>query len=240
MLLDLTLEFAVFAGAIISGFMGFAFSAVAGAILFHILSPIEAIPLMMVCSIIVQAMSLTYLRRTIEWQGSAMFILGGVLGVMPALYLLLHVEAAAFRVCFGIMLACYSAYMLLRPSSVYFQHVRGALCDATVGFAGGLVGGLTAMPGALPTMWCDLRGLPKERQRGLVQPFIMVMQFVALMILLAGHGISFAIIGKVVLCLPALAVGTALGIILFGRLNGTLFRRVMQLALLIAGMALVV
>jgi hypothetical protein len=96
------------------------------------------------------------------------------------------------------------------------------------------------MPGALPTMWCDLRGLLKERQRGLVQPFIMVMQFVALMILLTGHGLSFAIIGKVVLCLPALAVGTALGIILFGRLSGTLFRRVMLLALLIAGMALVV
>jgi uncharacterized membrane protein YfcA len=112
MLWDLTLEFAVFAGAIISGFMGFAFSAVAGAILFHILPSIEAVPLMMVCSIIVQAMSLIYLRRTIEWQGSAMFILGGVVGVLPALYLLLHVGAAAFRVCFGIMLACYSAYML--------------------------------------------------------------------------------------------------------------------------------
>jgi uncharacterized membrane protein YfcA len=239
MLSNFTLEFAVFAGAIISGFMGFAFSAVAGAFLFHILPPIEAIPLMMVCSIIVQAISLIYLRRTIEWQGSAMFILGGVLGVLPALYLLLHVEAHAFRVCFGIMLACYSAYMLLRPSSVYFQHVRGTLCDAIVGFAGGLIGGLTAMPGALPTIWCDLRGLPKERQRGLVQPFIIVMQFVALMILLTVHGLSFAIIGKVVVCLPALAVGTALGIILFGRLNGILFRGGMLVALLIAGMALV-
>jgi hypothetical protein len=40
-------------------------------------------------------------------------------------------------------------------------------------------------------------------------------------------------------CLPALAVGTALGIILFGRLNGILFRGGMLVALLIAGMALV-
>src|SRR3984893_11723822 len=35
-----------------------------------------------------------------------------------------------------------------------------------VGFAGGLVGGLTAMPGSLPIIWCDLRGVSKEHQRG--------------------------------------------------------------------------
>jgi hypothetical protein len=36
---------------------------------------------------------------------------------------------------------------------------------------------------------------------------------------------------RVVLCLPARVVGTALGIISFGWLNGTLFRRVMLAAL---------
>ena len=47
---------------------------------------------------------------------------------------------------------------------------------------------------------------------------------------LAG-GLSLAIIGKVVWCLPARAAGTALGIISFGWLNGTLFPRVMLVAL---------
>lgn len=55
---------------------------------------------------------------------------------------------------------------------------------------------------------------------------------------LAGPRLSFAIIGKVVLCLPARAAGTALGIISFGWFNGTLFRRVMLVAPLIAGMLL--
>src|SRR5207237_350301 len=43
----LLLSVAVFFGAFVSGLAGFAFSAVAGAILLHVLQPLEAVPLMM-------------------------------------------------------------------------------------------------------------------------------------------------------------------------------------------------
>jgi len=42
----------VFAGAVVSGLVGFAFSAVAGVVLLHVLPPTEAVPLMMACSIV--------------------------------------------------------------------------------------------------------------------------------------------------------------------------------------------
>ena len=45
------LMLAAFLGGVVSGFAGFAFSAVAGAILLHFLKPMQAIPLMMLCSI---------------------------------------------------------------------------------------------------------------------------------------------------------------------------------------------
>jgi hypothetical protein len=64
----LALGVAVFLGGIVCGFAGFAFSAVAGAILLHVLEPLLAIPLMMLCSIICQITSLTVLRRLIAWR----------------------------------------------------------------------------------------------------------------------------------------------------------------------------
>jgi uncharacterized protein len=48
---NLLLSVAVFAGAFVSSLAGFAFSAVAGAILLRIFQPMEAVPLMMACSI---------------------------------------------------------------------------------------------------------------------------------------------------------------------------------------------
>ena len=55
---QILIAFGVFAGATVSGLTGFAFSAVAGAILLHIMAPIEAVPLMMICSVLVQITNL--------------------------------------------------------------------------------------------------------------------------------------------------------------------------------------
>ena len=229
----------VFAGALVSGAAGFAFSAVAGAMLLHVLPPLEAVPLMMLCSIAVQSASLVALRRNMRWKGSLALILGGVAGVPPALWLLESVETQTFRVGFGVFLVLYSAYMVFKPAVARLCHAEPRLQGAAIGFAGGLVGGLTAMPGALPTIWCDLRGVPKDQQRGLVQPFIAAMQVVAIGLMLAHHSLPTKVLLDAAFGLPALAAGTMVGIVLFGKMNDALFRRTILAVLFIAGVGLV-
>ena len=106
----------IFAGAIVSGLVGFAFSAVAGSILLHLLAPAEAIPLMMACSTVTQVISLVTLRQTVKWNGNLLLIASGMIGIFPALYLLGHVNTETFRFGFGIFLALYAGYMLFRPA----------------------------------------------------------------------------------------------------------------------------
>jgi uncharacterized membrane protein YfcA len=230
----------VFAGALVSGFAGFAFSAVAGAILLHVLPPTEAIPLMMACSLVPQIVSLVALRGTVKWRGNPVLIAGGALGILPALYLLRHVDAQVFRIGFGAFLAAYAACMLLRPGGACIWAAQSRLREAAVGFGGGLVGGLTAMPGALLVMWCDLRGMPKDQQRGLVQPYILAMQIFALALLLSRNDLSAEALTGLTVSLPALAAGTALGVVLFGKVNDAGFRRVVLAVLLVAGLLLTV
>jgi len=235
----LILSAGVFAGALVAGVAGFAFSGVAGAMLLHVLPPTEAVPFMMICSIAVQSASLVVLRRSMTWRGSRVLIVGGALGIPPALYLLQHVDVWTFRIGFGIFLAVYAAYMIFRPAAARLPPDERPHHGAAVGFAGGLIGGLTAMPGALPTIWCDLRGVPKDQQRGLVQPFIAVMQVFALALLLAHHNMPMKVLKDAVLGLPALAAGTSAGLTLFGRMNDALFRRVILAVLFLAGLGLV-
>jgi uncharacterized membrane protein YfcA len=230
----------LFAGALVSGLMGFAFSAVAGAILLHVMPPVEAVPLMMACSTVTQVFSLVALRGTVKWRGSALLIAGGALGMLPALYLLYHVDAAIFRIGFGTFLVAYAAYMLLRPAAVCAGASPGRLRHAIVGFGGGLVGGLTAMPGALPVIWCDLRGMPRDQQRGLVQPYIVSMQLFALTLMVSRNTISSDAVISLAFNLPALAAGAALGIVMFRRIDDAVFRRAVLAVLLFAGLLLVV
>jgi uncharacterized membrane protein YfcA len=236
----LILSAGVFFGAVVSGLVGFAFSAVAGSILLHVLPPTEAVPLMMACSIVTQAVSLVALRGTVEWRGSPWLIASGALGILPALYLLQHIDPRIFRIGFGTFLAVYAAYMLLRPAVIWRQAVPGRLRHAVIGFGGGLIGGLTAMPGALPTMWCELRGMPKDQQRGFVQPYIMAMQLFALALMLSHDSLTARAVNNLMFSLPALGAGAALGVILFRRIGDAGFRHVVLAVLLFAGLALVV
>jgi uncharacterized membrane protein YfcA len=226
----------IFTGAVVSGLAGFAFSAVVGAVLLHILPPAEAVPLMMACSLVTQAISLYALRGSVQWRGSPILIASGALGLVPAVYLLSTIDAGTFRTGFGAFLVAYAGWMLLRPSVAQVREAPGQLRQALVGFGGGLIGGLTAMPGALPTIWCDLRGLPKADQRGLVQPYITAMQAIALALMFAHKGIPNHMILNVTLSLPALVTGAAIGVALFNRIRAGAFRCIVLTLLLAAGL----
>ncbi|XUM21696.1 sulfite exporter TauE/SafE family protein [Bradyrhizobium oligotrophicum S58] len=235
----LLLSAAVFLGAFVSGLAGFAFSAVAGAILLHSLQPLEAVPLMMACSVGVQATNLWALRDSIRWKESLVLILGGLLGVPLALWLLHNADARLFQQAFGATIAIYAAYMLFRPALGSLQPMNRRR-TAIVGFGGGLIGGLTAMPGALPTIWCEMHGLPKTEQRGLVQPFIAAIQLASLAVMLARQDLSSKVIIDLALSIPALFAGTALGILAFRKINDALFRKIILGILLLSGLLLVV
>jgi len=176
---NLLLSVAVFAGAFVSSLAGFAFSAVAGAILLRIFQPMEAVP-----------------RRGVRR---------------------LHAVSA--------------------DAGARWRGTSRRL-TALIGFGGGLIGGLTAMPGAVPTIWCDMRGMPKSDQRGLVQPFIAIMQVLALALLLERQSLSPKLVIDLAISLPALFAGSVLGIVAFRNINEVGFRRTILVLLLVSGASL--
>ena len=92
------------------------------------------------------------------------------------------------------------------------------------------------MPGALPVIWCELRGLSKEHQRGLVQPYILAMQVFAIALLLAQPGvISRDLLLVTAAALPATVAGTFVGMALFSQVDSRRFRLVVLLLLLLSG-----
>ena len=128
--------------------------------------------------------------------------------------------------------------MLFRPALARVGGTASRHLIALIGFGGGLIGGLTAMPGAIPTIWCDMRGMPKSDQRGLVQPFIVIMQVFALALLLEHHSLSSKVVIDLAISLPALFAGTLLGILAFRNINEVGFRRTILVVLLFSGASL--
>jgi uncharacterized protein len=95
------------------------------------------------------------------------------------------------------------------------------------------------MPGAIPTIWCDMRGMPRSEQRGLVQPFIAAMQLFAIALLVGHQDLSSKVFVDLAVSLPALFAGSALGVIAFHRVNETVFRKTVLVLLLLSGISLI-
>ena len=92
-------------------------------------------------------------------------------------------------------------------------------------------------PGALVAIWCTKRGWNKVEQRAVFQPYILMMQlaaFAALAWLAPGHGMDPSIVGY---ALPALG-GAVIGLRVFRTLTDAQFQRLIHVALIASGGAL--
>ena len=108
----------------------------------------------------------------------------------------------------------------------------------TVGFAGGILGGGAGLSGALPTVWCGLKGWGKAAQRAVYQPFNLAILSWALASY-AWQGVLTAEIGRLtLLCLPGTVLGVWLGVRAYGRVDDHQFRRLVLWLLLASGTVL--
>jgi uncharacterized membrane protein YfcA len=232
---------AVLVASTVSSIAGFAFSALCGAMLFHLMdSPVHAVHVMIVCSIAIQLLGVAALWHSIDWRNLPIFLAGGILGVPVGVYLLLNLQTAVYRDIIGGLLIAYGAYLLLRWP---IRPLRtGPLWDACAGFLGGLTGGLAGFPGAFVTIWCGLKGWNKVRRRGVYQPFILGMQPVTLIViyLMRPPSVTAAQMdfGTLVF-VPAALLGAWLGLRIFKRLSDQQFEFALNALLIVSGIGLI-
>lgn len=171
---------AIFLAALTSGIAGFAFSAICGALLFHIMhGPVEIVRLMMACSVANQVMGVWAVRHAVHWPSLKPFLLGGLIGVPIGVFLLTHANPGLYERVIGVLLVGYCTWMLFRkPVVVRHTSTLGDLLVGSVaGLAGGGVAGLAGVPAATRV---SMKGWDKDRQRGLFQPLILTLQILAL------------------------------------------------------------
>ena len=228
---------ATFAGGFVAGLSGFAFGLVAASLWLYVLSPLQSASLIIGFGLLVQGYSVWKLRAAIDWHRLWPFIIGAVVGVPVGVSLLTWADPKSVRIAVGIILIAYSLYAYVRPQLKVATVVPRA-ADMTIGFVNGALGGLTGLAGIVITIWCNLRGLPKDVQRATFQPVAVVVFAIAALLLGARGALTFETARLFALGLPFLFAGTWLGLKLFGRIDETTFRKIVLALLFVSGAAL--
>jgi uncharacterized membrane protein YfcA len=235
----------IFLSGVMSGFSGFGFSAI-GAVSLVFLPPTLQVPLFQALSTGNQFLSAGTLREEMPmsaksfWAGPGPCMLGGLIGAPIGIWLLAHLPAGRLTAMFGVLLVGYAAYSLLKPPALRLRGVDSPIIGGAVGLLGGMVGGFTAFPGAPVVVWIGLRGLTKAQHRAVLQPYLIMSQVYALILMALLHpaylGQQFWLL--LALGLPAVVPGTLTGVGIYRRTSDVGFRRVLYMPLAISGVAL--
>jgi uncharacterized membrane protein YfcA len=228
---------ATFVGAFVAGLSGFAFGLVAASLWLYVLTPLQSASLIVGFGLLVQGYSVWKLRAAIDWRRLWPFMIGAVVGVPVGVSLLTWANPKSVRIAVGAILIAYSLYAFLRPQLKVATVVPPA-ADMAVGFVNGLLGGLTGLAGIIITIWCNLRGLPKDLQRATFQPVAVVVFGMAVLMLGAKGSLTVETAKLFELGLPFLFAGTWLGLKLFGRIDEGTFRKIVLALLFVSGVAL--
>lgn len=223
--------------ALVSSIAGFAFSPIAGVFLFHTVhEPLEVVRILLVASIAQQIYCVWRLRATIQIKACGPSLIGSVATLPIGLYLLCKTSASVFLPLLGILLIAHGIFAVLKPTlragtdPLWGRILAGAL--------GGITGGLAAFPAAFVTMWCLLQGFDKHRTRSVTQPFILVNQILAVAALMIVRPINIGVTDTFHYAAPSV-LGAHFGLLIFNRVSGSTFNRIVGAFLVLAGLGFV-
>jgi len=230
-------------GAVVAGFVqglsGFAFGLVAMSFWAWALEPRLAATLVVFGSLTGQIIAAVSVRRGFDMKSLLPFVLGGLAGIPLGVGLLPHMDMDWFRLVLGGLLVVWCPAMLMARHLPKLTR-GGQLADGAVGLAGGVMGGLGGFTGALPTLWCTLRGLEKDTQRAIVQNFNLSMLAVTMGSYLATGIVTRTMLPMFGVVAVAMLVPTLLGARLYIGISEAAFRKIVLGLLTASGVAMLV
>jgi uncharacterized membrane protein YfcA len=216
----------------VQGLSGFAYGLTAMSIWAWTLDPQLAAALGVFGSLVGQLIAVFTVRRGFDLVRLLPFLAGAACGLPVGLLLLPHLDMPLFKFVLGTLLVVLCPLLFF---AARLPRLRGGrVGDGLAGAIGGVMGGLGGFTGVVPTLWCTLSGLDKDRQRAIIQNFNLAVLVVTFGSYAATGVITRAMLPMFAVVAPAMLIPALLGGRLYVGISEAAFRKVV-LGLLTAG-----
>lgn len=226
------------AGGFVNGLTGFGTALTGLPMWLQAVEPLIAAQLASACSVLGHIMTLPAMLRAADWRRLAPMLIAGLIGVPIGTWVLPLISLGTFKLALGVVLIVYCSFMLFAAGRITLA-AGGRGAEVVVGFAGGILGGIAALSGVLPTIWASLKGWPKDERRVFFQAFNLTL-LTAMLLASAVQGLlSLRFLLALGVAVPGTLAGSWLGVRLYRRLDNRRFDRVVLTVLLLSGLGLV-
>jgi uncharacterized membrane protein YfcA len=136
-----------------------------------------------------------------------------------------------------------SMLLIWCPLMLFARHLPritagGAVADGAAGLLGGVCGGIGGFTGVVPTLWCTLRGMDKDKQRSIIQNFNMAALAFTMVGYVAAGKVTSAMLPMFAVVLVAMAIPVLLGARIYIGITEATFRKIVLTLLTASGVAL--
>jgi uncharacterized membrane protein YfcA len=227
----------VAAASFVHGLAGFGIGLVSLAFLPFVMSPVTAVVLMTIYTIVFSLGMLLPLRGAVQWRPLALLGAGTVVGTPLGVSLLAALPAAALTRMIGLTLIVIVVLEWLR---IYPERLAGRGWAVGAGIVAGVAGGAVGTPGPPVVLYTASQDWSPRAVKATLQAFFFVNQAVILL----GYwwtGLLTPDVWRVatVFLVPAV-LGLVAGIALFNRVDQLRFRRIVFAVLFVSGAVLLV
>ncbi len=226
----------VLLAAIVSGATGLAFPLIAAPIFLADYPPPQAILITALCSLIGQFLSIRLLRQTIVYEVRWPLILAGLIGVPFGTLALMWCDSHVIRIGLAALLVLCGALRLF-GGRCGIGGVRHS--EYVVGACGGLCGGMFGASSAVPSIWLSMSGLDKNRQRAILQPYIIAIQCGSLGVLVCNGAFAPTVGRALAMYLVPLIGGVVVGTLAYRLFSSESYGRTVAGLVVMAGLALI-
>ena len=153
-----------------------------------------------------QILAALSVRRGFDLKRLLPFLIGGFVGIPLGTWLLPKLDIVLFKAVLGALLVVWCPFMLFARHLTKIT-VGGRAADGVIGLIGGVCGGLGGFSGALPTLWCTLRGMEKDAQRSIIQTFNLAMLGTTMLSYVVAGMVTREMLPMFGIVLPAMRLG---------------------------------
>ena len=227
------------AGGFINGLAGFGTALFALGFLLQILSPIEAVSLVLALSVVSGLQGLWVVRRELRQNQHRLwrFLAPALLGIPIGVYSLNFINTEMLKILIGHFMLFYGGFFAFR-SNLPIWHNAPSWMDRIIGFIGGILGGSTGLSGAAVTIWLSMQPYSKHETRAVLQPYNVAVLGLSIVMLAINGAYNSQIFIYLAIILPAGMVASQAGIWLFKRMETQQFRRLLIFMMLASGLIL--
>lgn len=211
------------AGGFVNGLAGFGTSLFALGWWLQVMSPLQAVSLVLVMSVLSGLQGVWVVRSAISWDRLGPFLLPALLGIPLGLWILQWVDAGVLKVVVAGFLLVFAGYFIARRNLPAVTR-ETPWVDRATGFLGGVLGAIAGLSGALPTMWTTLKPWTKEVRRAVLQPYNVAVLGIAAVLLAAQGAYDREALIRIAIAFPATMIAAQAGIWSFRRLSDDQFR----------------